>query len=444
MSLTPGPSPAPSSATPTEPANTPSPVPSRRRRRLRVLPGSRRVAVVAAVVGGLLGAVVNGLPASQPAEAAAAALSTVTVSGKGNGHGYGMSQYGAYGAAKAGLTAAQITGFYYPGTALTQQGDPLIRVALTALDGGVPNLIPLPGSSVVGSLQVSGDGKVVPLPAAAKWRAIPGTGVINVQKPVGAVWGTYTSFKGAATFSSSQPLRVAFGKAKATCRRWTEATVYGSVRHEVAAGRARTVAVMRTEQYLRGVVPGEMPSSWSAAAVQSQAIAARSYATFQHKPANYYDVVDTTGDQCWEGASAHVPATDTAIKATAGLVRSVGGKPIFAQFSASNGGYTNQGSQPYLVSKADPYEAYTSNPYANWTAKVSTGPLAARDGSGGLTVVTGVRVTKRRPSGAWGGRATEVVVDGRTASGAAARITLTGAAFTSLFGLRSTYYNVTA
>src|SRR5690606_18341874 len=42
----------------------------------------------------------------------------LTLKGHGYGHGHGMSQYGAAGAARKGLTAAQILAFYYPGTKL--------------------------------------------------------------------------------------------------------------------------------------------------------------------------------------------------------------------------------------------------------------------------------------------------------------------------------------
>ena len=45
---------------------------------------------------------------------------TVVLSGHGFGHGHGMSQYGAQGAAKQGLTYRQIIDFYYPGTTWSQ------------------------------------------------------------------------------------------------------------------------------------------------------------------------------------------------------------------------------------------------------------------------------------------------------------------------------------
>src|SRR6476469_90118 len=41
---------------------------------------------------------------------------TITIKGHGYAHGHGMSQYGAQGAARQGLTSTEIAEFYYPGT----------------------------------------------------------------------------------------------------------------------------------------------------------------------------------------------------------------------------------------------------------------------------------------------------------------------------------------
>src|SRR4051812_38473309 len=54
--------------------------------------------------------------ATDPAVTVTPGTTTLTVTGHGWGHGHGMSQYGARGAALAGLTSAQILAFYYPGT----------------------------------------------------------------------------------------------------------------------------------------------------------------------------------------------------------------------------------------------------------------------------------------------------------------------------------------
>ena len=54
-----------------------------------------------------------------PARADLAVSPSFTIRGAGWGHGWGMSQYGAYGAARKGLTWKQILTFYYPGTRLS-------------------------------------------------------------------------------------------------------------------------------------------------------------------------------------------------------------------------------------------------------------------------------------------------------------------------------------
>src|SRR5690606_7662155 len=70
-----------------------------------------------------------------------------------------------------------------------------------------------------------------------------------------------------------------------------------------------TVNLVSMENYLRGVVPLEMPASWHPEAVRSQAIAARTYATYErnHPLAKHYQICDTTQCQVYGGASAEHP-----------------------------------------------------------------------------------------------------------------------------------------
>src|SRR5688572_24394684 len=69
----------------------------------------------AAVVFALVStALVLAAPRAQADPVVAPKSGTFTVRGAGWGHGFGMSQYGAYGAARSGLTWKQILAFYYP------------------------------------------------------------------------------------------------------------------------------------------------------------------------------------------------------------------------------------------------------------------------------------------------------------------------------------------
>lgn len=110
------------------------------------------------------------------------------------------------------------------------------------------------------------------------------------------------------------------------------------------------------EEYIRGVVPSEMPSNWEYEALKAQAIAARSYALANlGKQAKYgYDLKDNTEDQAYGGASSETDRTNKAVMETSGLVLTYDMKIISAYYSASAGGYTNTnawgGNLPYLHS----------------------------------------------------------------------------------------------
>jgi len=104
------------------------------------------------------------------------------------------------------------------------------------------------------------------------------------------------------------------------------------------------------EEYLQGVVPSEMPSSWEHEAHKAQAIAARSYALANlGKRAKYgYDLNDTPEDQAYGGASAETSRTNDAVTETARLVLIFDGKIIPAYYSASAGGQTSSSGQVWM------------------------------------------------------------------------------------------------
>lgn len=96
------------------------------------------------------------------------------------------------------------------------------------------------------------------------------------------------------------------------------------------------------EDYLKGVVPSEMPSRWSHEAHKAQAIAARSYAlsNLGKRASLGYDLKDTPEDQAYGGASAETAGTNKAVEETQGIVLIYDLKIIPAYYSASAGGQT--------------------------------------------------------------------------------------------------------
>ncbi len=121
-------------------------------------------------------------------------------------------------------------------------------------------------------------------------------------------------------------------------------------------GKLTVINNVPLEDYLKGVVPSEMPSSWATEAHKAQAIAARSYALANlGKRARYgYDLKDTPEDQAYGGASAETADTNYAVDQTKGIVLTYNMKVINAYYSASAGGQTNTNSWgsslPYLRS----------------------------------------------------------------------------------------------
>ena len=112
------------------------------------------------------------------------------------------------------------------------------------------------------------------------------------------------------------------------------------------------------ENYLKGVVPSEMPSKWCYEAHKAQAIAARSYAlaNLGKRASHGYDLKDTPEDQAYGGASAEASQTNQAVEETKGIVLIYNLKIIPAYYSASAGGQSASSGEvwtknlPYLQS----------------------------------------------------------------------------------------------
>src|SRR4026209_297123 len=107
-------------------------------------------------------------------------------------------------------------------------------------------------------------------------------------------------------------------------------------------GNLQVVNFVSSDDYMRGALPGEMPSHWEFDALRAQAIAARTYAAWRQSTAGdrTWDVRDDTADQCYGGdgfESARTRAA-AAVDATASLILRYDGKPILALYSSASGG----------------------------------------------------------------------------------------------------------
>ena len=133
---------------------------------------------------------------------------------------------------------------------------------------------------------------------------------------------------------------------------------HGKLMIKNVGGKLTVINDIELEDYIKGVVPSEMPPSWEYEALKAQAIAARSFALANlGKQAKHgYDLKDNTEDQAYGGASAETNITNKAVDETHGLVLTYDMKIISAYYTASAGGMTLNSSSvwggytPYLHS----------------------------------------------------------------------------------------------
>jgi SpoIID/LytB domain protein len=371
-------------------------------------------------------------PAPSPTRAIErSAAAAVTVTGNGFGHGHGLSQWGAKTAAERGLSHRQILSFYYP------------RLERGSVGGTIAVLIT---GDTSGDLQVRdrprlrltslGNGRTYDLGkrSARWWRITSADGgarsTLSYRANGSRQWRVLRTVPGEAQLDAGgRPL---------TLRTPTETRRYrGALRSAGPAGSSGerdTVNIVPLEDYLRGVVPREVPALWPQEAVRAQAVAARTYAAFERaaSPAGrHYQVCDTSACQVYGGVTDAHPASDQAIRATSGDALLWRGEPAFTQFSASNGGHTSRGAFGYLPARKDPYD----KAYRGWTTTVTDAEVrAALPAVGALR---SIEVLRRDGKGAFGGRVTSIRVVGSQGSS-----TLTGDAFRSYFGLMSTLFEV--
>lgn len=156
------------------------------------------------------------------------------------------------------------------------------------------------------------------------------------------------------------------------------------------------------EDYLKGVVPGEMPASWHKEALKAQAVAARSYAYAQLKNTSFLQM--TVASQVYGGKSKEQASSTAAVNETAGVYATYQNEPISAYFHSSSGGNTENSENvwswdvPYIRSVADPYDRHPSNPHYGWNTKVATSTVSSRFKLTNEQVVS-LRVTQRTNAG---------------------------------------------
>jgi stage II sporulation protein D len=356
-----------------------------------------------------------------------AAAADVRIDGHGFGHGAGLAQYGAYGYARQeGRDFRFILDHYYPGTRLAAAPRARLRVRLKEAVA----LRVTSGAKVRGA-----NGRTLTLRSTRTYRFAPWS--TDQLRLIDLASGrTRAHLLAPARVSpGGSPLKL-IGKAE-------NGVTDGRYRGALLIGRsgANVLAIddVDLEQYLYGVVPAEMPSSWPAAALSAQAVAARSYALRSRRPTQPFDVFADTRSQQYNGVGAETAATTAAVRATRALAVMFGSEVAQTLFHSSSGGRTAAVQEvftspplSYLVSVDDPYD--TLSPYHDWSVALTEREIAEK-------------LAELVP-----GDFFDLTVVATTPSGRAATVRITGSAGTkdvpastvrTRLGLRSTWFTIT-
>lgn len=358
------------------------------------------------------------------AAAPAQGASRLVVRGAGFGHGIGMSQYGAMGFARKGTDHGKILRHYYSGTQIGRlKGGGEVRVLLKT------------ASRIVFSdaSRLAAGRRLDPRRRYVAVRGLSGSVVLRSSS--GRKLGTYAS--PLAIEGASRGLRV-YGRSG-------NAAVDGRYRGnlEVRASKIGGVSAINAvaiDDYIRGVVAGEMPSSWPQEALRAQAVAARTYALATSKNGDGFDQYADTRSQVYNGIAGETDTTDAAVAATAGEVVSYQGKPIVTYYFSTSGGRTENienvfigaEPEPYLTSVEDPYD--DASPRHKWVRRMSLRTAQRRLGSLVKGSLTRIRVLKR-------GRSPRVVK--AQIVGTRGRTSVSGPTLRSKLGLYDTWARFT-
>jgi stage II sporulation protein D len=167
------------------------------------------------------------------------------------------------------------------------------------------------------------------------------------------------------------------------------------------------------EDYVRGVVPSEVPALWPRQAVMAQAVAARTFALHR--------ALSTTGrswisrlDLAYRGVDGESWRSDRAVRDTLGTVLEWNGRPLPAFFHSTCGGHTTSAQNVFGGLDIPPLAGVPcrwdeDSPHYAWKTSILLSDLAERLKARGVSTIQSIREGERDPSG----RLKHVVVNGQ-------------------------------
>jgi stage II sporulation protein D len=377
--------------------------------------------------------------------------------GHGNGHGLGMSQWGARGRASAGQDYRKILATYYTGTRIeTRDTSGMVRVALT--DDPIDLARPWPRlfgplAYVAGPLTVDGMPQLtVPAGSSLGFDANASGQPIAFTLAADGSRGAPVVISQTLTIHTTNPAGIRTNIMQimgGDFRSGAEQRRYAGVLQIIPKGAATILPVnaLPMEDYLKGVVPAEMPPYWGVEALKAQAIAGRTFAIHKLGGGGDFDLRASESDQAYSGLTDQRAESNAAVDGTRGQVLTYQGQLITAFYMASDGGHTesseyrfvtwNHGPQlrshlGYLTGISDTFDRAPSWQVGPFSA--SSAATILRDNGNDIgDRLLGIDVLQRDPSG----RLVGVRLRGSSTS-----VEISGPTLRFLFGLPDTLVDI--
>jgi SpoIID/LytB domain protein len=353
---------------------------------------------------------------------------SITLSGHGWGHGRGMGQFGALGyAVDQGWSSARILDHYYGGTTSQPLGsNPVQRVFLRSREGR--DLVVVHERN---SLAIRVDGQVQSgVARAVRVHRLDGQRFeLSTGEGCNGPWSAPRVVAAAEVDVRPTADDAGLTNLAQLCTETGTRFYRGGLAAVQARDTIQAVNVVDTESQLRSIVAREVSPSWydagggrGAAAVQAQAVAARSYAAAgDARWGTWATTCDDTFCQVYSGVAERPnggairmyedPRTNDAVWATTGTVRRFpSGRVASTEFSSSTGGWTVGGNFTAVVDDGDRVAA---NPNHDWSVQLAADTVeVAFDRRQGRDVgdLEGIDVAGRNGLGQDGGRVVSVVV----------------------------------
>ncbi len=277
--------------------------------------------------------------------------------GKGNGHGLGMSQWGARGRASAGQDYRKILGSYYSNTKIeSRDTSGPVRIALT--DDPIDLARPWPRlfgplAFVAGPVTVDGVPQLdVGSGSSLGFDADPAGQPIAFTLSGDGSRGAPVVIKQTMTIRTTSPAGIRTNVVQVMggdFRAGAEQRRYAGTLEIIPKGAATIlpVNVLPMEDYLKGVVPAEMPPYWGVEALKAQAVAGRTYAV-EHLGGADFDLRASQSDQAYSGLTDQRAESNAAVDGTRGQILTYQGNPIVAFYMASDGGHTESSEYRFV------------------------------------------------------------------------------------------------